>query len=203
MPKKFSNADYCQIYRIPESTLRGLREKGADPSDARTVFAALRKTTRKPDTWREFFSGGDGEEDSKEFWQKREIQEKVRKLELANALVEGEQFLREDVDAANMQLGTAFKLALMEAQSQLPPQLAGLDEAGVERVLTAEFRRILGNMSDLSSALWNKIREKYEKGESESDPGSGDGSNEAEPGPKRKRVVRGKRSAGARSRAEH
>lgn len=203
MPKKFTNADYCQIYRLAESTLRGLREKGADPSDARTVFAALRKTTRKPDTWREFFSGGDGEEDTKEFWQKREIQEKVRKLELANALAEGEQFLREDVDAANMQLGTAFKLALLEAQAQLPPQLAGLDEAGVDQVLAAEFRRILGNMSDLSSALWNKIREKYEKGEGESDTEPSGGGDEAQPGPKRKRVVRGKREAGARSRAKH
>lgn len=186
--RHISDEDFARIYKIPEATLRGLRAKGGDPSDARTIFALLRKTTRKPDTWIDFFKE---DEDSPEYWKKEKEKETVRGLRLKNALAEGEQYRREDVDAAKMQLGSAFKLALMEARAQLPPQLAGLDESGVDRILDAEIRKILANLSDLESATWNQIREKYARGEENSQPGGG--SDAPEPGSNGKPVVPRKR----------
>lgn len=183
-----TDADFARIYRLPEGTLRGMKAKGADPSDARTILSLLRKTSRKPDTWADFFKE---DEDSPEYWKKEKEKETVRGLRLKNALAEGEQYRREDVDAAKMQLGSAFKLALMEARAQLPPQLAGLDEAKVDQILDAEFRKMLANLSDLESAMWNQIREKYARGEENSQPGGG--GDEAQPGPDRKPVVPRKR----------
>lgn len=192
--KTISDEIFASIYKVPEATLRGIRAKGGDPWDARSIVSLLRKTTRKPDTWVDFFKE---DEDSPEYWKKEKEKETVRGLRLKNSLAEGEQFKREDVDAATMQLGSAFKLALMEARAQLPPQLAGLDEAGVDRILDAEIRKILTNLSDLGSALWNQIREKYARGEDNSQPG--DGSDAAQPGPNSQRLVSRKRAAGSGS----
>lgn len=169
-----TDAQWQDIYKLPPQTLRGLKAKGGDPADARTMFAKLRETSRKPDTWREYFAE---DEDSTEYWKREKEKEQVRGLRLKNSLTEGEQFRREDVDAAKMALGSAFKLALMEAQAQLPPQLAGLDEAGVEAVISAEFSKILGHLSDMSSAMWQSILKKYATDEDSQQGGSG---NEAE-----------------------
>ena len=190
---KITEAQFLEIYKLPSQTLRGLKAKGGDPEDARTIFALLRQTTRKPDSWREFFAE---DEDSAEYWKKEKEKETVRGLRLKNSLTEGEQFRREDVDAAKMALGSAFKLALMEAQSQMPPQLAGLDEAGVEKILSEGFAKILGQLSDLSSSMWQSILKKYANDE-DSQPGGG--GHEAESAHAGKPVVSRKRAAGSRS----
>jgi hypothetical protein len=196
--RDFSDEELGFLYRLPNGTLRGLKSKGCDPTDARSVVAAIRKSTRKPDEWREFFEGED--ETSHEYWKKEETREKVKKLQLSNSLAEGEQYKREDVDAAKMALGSAFKLSLMEAKATLPPQLTGLTEAEIEKVLDDVFRNTLQNMSDLQSQLWTQIRDKYarsdDNGPDTEQGGSGDA---AKPGSNRKPVVPRKRKAGAGS----
>jgi len=195
--RDFNDEELCFLYKLPTQTLRGIRNKGGDLTDARSVVGMIRKTTRKPDTWRDFFEAED--ETSHEYWKKEETKEKVKKLALANSLAEGEQFKREDVDGAKLALGSAFKLSLMEAKATLPPQLVGLTEAEIEKLLDAVFRKTLENMSDMSSTLWTQIIQKYARDEDgETDTGKSDGGNAPEPGPDGKRVVPRKRAAGSR-----
>lgn len=199
--RDFNDEELCFIYKLPTQTLRGIRNKGGDLTDARSVVGMIRKTTRKPDTWRDFFESED--ETSHEYWKKEETKEKVKKLALANSLAEGEQFKREDVDAAKLALGSAFKLSLMEAKATLPPQLVGLTEAEIEKLLDGVFRKTLENMSDMSSVLWTQIIEKYARNEdSEADTGAGGSSDASQSGPDGKRVVPRKRAAGPRASAE-
>lgn len=199
--RDFSDEELGFLYRLPNGTLRGLKSKGCDVTDARSVVGAIRKSTRKPDEWREFFEGED--ETSHEYWKKEETREKVKKLQLANSLAEGEQYKREDVDAAKMALGSAFKLSLMEAKATLPPQLTGLTESEIEKVLDDVFRKTLENMSDLQSQLWTQIRDKYARGDDTgSDIEQGGGGDAAKPGPVGQRVVPRKRAASSRARAE-
>ena len=201
-PREFTDEELCFLYRLPTQTLRGIRNKGGDVTDARSVLALIRKSTRKPDTWRDFFEGED--ETSHEFWKKEETKEKVDKLRLQNSLIRGEQYRAEDVDAAKLALGSAFKLGLMEAKSTLPPQLVGLTEAEIEKLLDAVFRKSLENMSDLQSQMWTQIREKYARSDDNtgSDTEQGGGGDEAKPGPVGKRLVSRKRQAGSGSSSE-
>ena len=201
-PRDFSDEELCFLYRLPTQTLRGVRNKGGDVTDARSVIALIRKSTRKPDTWRDFFEGED--ETSHEYWKKEETKEKVEKLRLQNSLIRGEQYKAEDVDAAKLALGSAFKLALMEAKSTLPPQLVGLTESEIEKLLDAVFRKTLENMSDLQSQMWTQIREKYARGDDNAgqDSEQGGGGNAAKPGPDSKRLVPRKRKTGSGSSAE-
>ena len=94
---------------------------------------------------------------------RRKLAAESERIEFANAVARGEFFPREDVDAANMQLGTAFKLAIAEAKATWPPQLAGLDEVGIDKRLDETFRVMLTNLSDLESALWQEVSAKCAK----------------------------------------
>jgi len=139
-----------------------MKARGADPSDARTVFAALRETTRKPDAWRDFFETGD--QDSHDYWKKEKTKEEVERLRLANAKSAGDMFDRVDGEAVMVSWASALNLALAELKATLPPQMAGLDEASVEVRLDEEFRKLQENLSDLESQLWQKVYDKYRTG---------------------------------------
>lgn len=194
----------AEIHRISHTKLAQYHQQGVDVWDSRAVVKKLWSQRSKPPEWASLIDDLTAEDEtSHEYWKKEETKEKVNKLRLQNSLIEGEQFKREDVDAATMALGSAFKLALMEAKSVLPPQLVGLNEAEIEKLLDGVFRRTLENMSDLSSSAWTQIKEKYARGEDAGqDSGPGGTGNATEPGSNGKPVVPRKRSAGSRTRAE-
>ena len=202
--KEISIRNLAEIHRISDVKLGQYANQGVDIWDSRAVIKKLWTQRVKPPEWTALFDELTAEDESShEYWKKEETKEKVNKLRLQNSLIEGEQFKREDVDAATMALGSAFKLALMEAKSVLPPQLVGLTEAEIEKLLDGVFRRTLENMSDLSSSTWTQIKEKYARGEDAGqDSGPGGTGNATEPGSNGKSVVPRKRKAGSRTRAE-
>lgn len=196
--KSISIRNLAEIHRISDVKLGEYHAQGCDVWDSRAVVRKIWFQRQKPPEWRALFDELTKEdENSHDYWKKEETKEKVNKLRLQNSLIEGEQFRREDVDAATMALGSAFKLALMEAKSTLPPQLVGLTEAEIEKLLDAVFRKTLEDLSDLSSAMWNQIKAKYANNDDGSDSGSGGAGDASKPGPKRKRVVSRQREAGA------
>lgn len=202
--KEISIRNLAEIHRVSDVILGKYQAQGVDIWDTRAVFKKLWSQRTKPPEWRELIHELTAEDESShEYWKKEETKERVKKLQLANSLAEGEQFKREDTDAANMALGSAFKLALMEAKATLPPQLVGLTEAEIEKLLDGVFRKTLENMSDLRSQLWTQIKDKYARGEDARqdsiESGSGDA---AKPGPDGKQVVPRKRKAGAGSSPE-
>jgi hypothetical protein len=202
--KEISIRNLAEIHRISDVKLGQYANQGVDIWDSRAVIRKLWTQRVKPPEWTVLFDELTAEDESShEYWKKEETKEKVNKLRLQNSLIEGEQFKREDVDAATMALGSAFKLALMEAKSVLPPQLVGLTEAEIEKLLDGVFRRTLENMSDLSSSTWTQIKEKYARGEDAGqDSGPGGTGNATEPGSNGKPVVSRKRASGSRTRAQ-
>ena len=202
--KEISIRNLADIHRISDVKLGKYQAEGVDIWDSRAVVKKLWNQRTKPPEWQELIGELTSEDEtSHEYWKKEETREKVKKLQLSNSLAEGEQYKREDVDAAKMALGSAFKLSLMEAKATLPPQLTGLTEAEIEKVLDDIFRNTLENMSDLQSQLWTQIRDKYarsdDNGPDTEQGGSGDA---AKPGSNRKPVVPRKRKAGAGSSPE-
>lgn len=202
--KEISIRNLAEIHRISDVKLGQYANQGVDIWDTRAVVKKLWHQRLKPPEWTALLDELTAEDESShEYWKKEETKEKVNKLRLQNSLIEGEQFKREDVDAATMALGSAFKLALMEAKSVLPPQLVGLTEAEIEKLLDGVFRRTLENMSDLSSSTWTQIKEKYARGEDAGqDSGPGGTGNATEPGSNGKQVVPRKRAPGSRTRAQ-
>lgn len=197
--KELTIRNLADIYRISDVKLGQYQHQGVDIKDAREVVKKIWHQRSKPPEWQDTISNLTAEDEgSHEYWKKEETKEKVNKLRLQNSLIEGEQFKREDVDAATMALGGAFKLALMEAKAVLPPQLVGLTEAEIEKLLDGVFRRTLENMSDLSSSTWAQIKEKYARGEDAGqDSGSGSAGDATKPGSNGKSMVPRKRATSA------
>lgn len=201
--KEVSIRTLAEIYRISDVKLGQYQKQGVDIWDAREVIRKMWNQRTKPPEWAEVISALAAEDEtSHEYWKREETKEKVNKLRLQNSLIEGEQFKREDVDAATMALGSAFKLALMEAKSTLPPQLVGLTEAEIEKLLDAVFRKTLSDLSDLSSTAWTQIKAKYANSDDRQDSGSGGAGDASKPGPDGKPVVQRQRKAGSGASAE-
>lgn len=132
------------------------------------MFKALIDSTRKPDSWKEFFETPD--QDSHDYWKKEKTKEEVERLRLANAKSAGDMFDRVDGESVMVSWASALNLALAEMRATLPPQIAGLDEASVEARLEEEFRKMQENLSDLESQLWQKVYDKYRTGIEEAPP---------------------------------
>jgi hypothetical protein len=200
--KGISIRQLAEIHRISSVHLAKYQSQNVDIWDSRAVVRKLWKGRTKPPEWQELIDELTTEDESShEYWKKEETKERVKKLQLANSLAEGEQFKREDTDAANMALGSAFKLSLMEAKATLPPQLVGLAEAEIEKLLDSVFRKMLEDMSDLGSQLWTQIKDKYARGEDAGpDPIAGGSGDAPQPGSNGKPVVPRKRAARSRAR---
>lgn len=173
---------YAEIYHLSESLLSRWRKDGVDLDDSREVFRKLWNSRTSAPEWTSLLDElrADLNATSEKFWRREKVRAEAQRIELANGLTRGEQMKREDVDAANMALGSAFKLATAEAQSVLPPQLVGLAEAEIEKALAATFRKMLGNLADLESTLWSNVLAKYQNA------GDRDGES-VEPAPKKAR----------------
>ena len=170
-----SEEQLAAVYRVPLGTLRSMRTRGCDPTDARTVFAMLMKTTRKPDQWKDFFASED--EDSHEYWKREKTKEEVEGLRLKNSKAAGEMFDRVDGDRIMQQIAAAFKLGLSHRRGTSPQMLAGKDEAWIAEWTEEEDQKLLEELSDLGSALWKEVFDSY----ATSDVGNNNGSPKAAP----------------------
>ena len=186
--------ELAAFWRVPIGTMRGWKTKGADPKDPRQVFTLLRKTTRKPDMWREVFETDD--EDSHEFWKKEKDKEAAISLRLKNEKARGEVFERDDGEAVQSAWGSALVLAITERRGTEPQLLAGKDEAWIAEYMEEKDRRMLAELSDLESGLWQQVYEKYATGETSSDEEKG-GAYPPQGKADGKRVVRRKRQSGS------
>lgn len=188
------------LYRVPVQTLSSMRQRGCDVMDARDFFRALMKTTRKPDEWREFFAEAD--DDSHEHWKKQKTKEEVERLRLINAKAGGEMFDRADGERIQEAWGSALNLALAERQATAPQLLAGKDESWIADWFEEENRKVRENLSDLESALWAQVYERYAKTEDTSPDDEAGGKRPTQAKKDGKRVVRGKRQPGSGSNAK-
>jgi len=177
-------------YRVPRGTLRSMRQRGCDITDARDVFRMLKRTTRKPDEWKEFFGEDD---DSHEYWKREKTKEEVEGLRLKNAKVAGEMFDKADGDKVQDAWATALKLALTERVATFPQLMAGKDEAWIADFVEAEDRKLLTELSDLESGLWREVFDKYAAVEGTSADEAAGGDDKAAGKAHGKRVVRQKR----------
>ena len=154
-----SEHQLAEVYHLPVGTLRSMRQRGADVTDARSVFAMLMKTTRKPDEWKDFFASED--EDSHEYWKREKTKEEVEGLRLKNAKAAGEMFDRADGEKVKEQVAAAFKIGLAERRGTAPQILAGKEEAWISKWMDDADHELLTNLSDLESALWKEVFDQY------------------------------------------
>lgn len=66
----------------------------------------------------------------------------------------GELIAKAKSDADAYAAGMAVRMALMTLSSTLPPHLAGMNEAAIQKALRAEFRRMLEAVADGTLDLW-------------------------------------------------
>jgi len=170
-----------------------MRQRGCDIEDARSVFRMLMRTTRKPDEWKDFFAE---DEDSHEYWKREKTKEEVEGLRLKNAKAAGEMFDRVDGDRIQEQASAALRLALLERRGTAPQLLAGKEEAWISDWFDREDHKMLEDLSDLESGLWEEVFEKYAATSDDATKGQG---TEAKAPKNGKRVVRGKRASGSGS----
>lgn len=187
------------IYHLPLGTLRAMRQRGCDIFDAREVVAMLSKTTRKPDEWKGFFEDND---DSHEHWKKAKTKEEVERLRLINSKASGEMFDKSDGERIQEAWASALQLALMERQATAPQMLAGKDEAWIADWIEEENRKILEQLSDLESGLWEQVYDNYAQDESSPTDEETGGKPKAQAQADGQRMVRAKRKSGSGSDTE-
>lgn len=178
----------AKLHHVAESILSRWQKQGIDIYDSRAVCLKVWNARKTAPEWSETIDAmrSDLDEGSERYWRREKLKRETEKLQLHNDLASGEQYKRADVDAANLALGSAFKLALSESESVLPPQLVGLSEAEIEKVLRDMNRKLLTDLSDMQSGLWQGILAKYRE---TSRPDEGSESND-KPKPARKMAKR-------------
>ena len=81
--------------------------------------------------------------------------------ETALAKAKGESFDRKDGESVMAAIASALTLRLTEFQAMIPPQLEGLDAAGIEVIIGAELRKVREDLADLESELWTRVYANY------------------------------------------
>jgi hypothetical protein len=145
------------VYRVTEATLKGIRQRGVDIFDAREFYAAMRKTGRKPEEWKEVF---EVDEENHEHWKLQKTKEEVESLRLRNAKAAGQMFDKSDGERIQEAWASALKSKLAERRATAPPVLAGKDEAAIYSWFEREDDELLTELSDLESGLWRQVDEK-------------------------------------------
>ena len=184
----------ADLYRLPLGTIRLLRQRGCDIYDARDVVKFLKRTARKPSEWKDFFEEGD---DSHEYWKREKTKQEVEGLRLKNAKVSGEMFDKLDGESVQDAWAAALKIKLAERRATYPQLMAGKAEAWIADFVESEDRKMLEELSDLESGLWEQVFEKYASVEGTPADVAEGGNVEAASKTKRKRVVRSKRESGS------
>jgi hypothetical protein len=180
----------AMVYRMTENTLKGIRQRGVDVTDAREVFKALRETARKPVEWREFF---EVDSDNHEHWKLQKTKEEVEALRLKNAKLSGQMFDKSDGEKIQEAWAAALKTKLAERRTTAPPTLAGKDEGSIYQWFELEDDKLLTELSDLESGLWKQVDEKNMEVEESSVDDEASGGTETASKGKRKSMVRQKR----------
>lgn len=198
--KKFNSSELAAIYKISPNNLRTMSAKGVDIHDAREVVKDIKASSRKPESWAEFFTNPD--DDSHEYWKLCKTREEVERLRLMNAKASGEMFDRADGERVQNAWASALNLALAERQATAPQLLAGKDEAWIADWIEDENRKLLEQLSDLESGLWEQVYDNYADNEgTPTDEAEGE-QPKAKAKANRKRMVRRERQSGSGVNAE-
>lgn len=105
----------------------------------------------------------DGE--SHEHFKKVKTQAECERSRLQNARMAGEVFDRADGDRIQSPWASALKLALAERRATAPQVLAGKDEASIADCFDSQDHRLLADLSNLESSLWNQVLASYGEAE--------------------------------------
>lgn len=196
------------IHKVSFSHLAKWAAEGVDVRDTRELVKKIWSLRTKPPEWVEAFSKAAEDEDDNthEGWKKRKTMAEARLKETQLAKAQGDSFDRKDGEAVMASWIAALALAHVEMEAMLPPQLEGLDAAGIQERIKSEFRKVRSQLSDLSSVLWEKVYENYASGNSgyaaTPDDAEGGPTGQAAAEPDSEPVVRKARKAGSRSGSE-
>jgi hypothetical protein len=164
----------AEIYKVSDLHLSKWGKEGVDLRDCRQVVAKIWTLRKKPPEWIDTFTKlakGD-DPDTHESLKKEKTAEEVKRLKIANAKSEGDSFDRKDGESVMAAIASALNLRLTEFQAMIPPQLEGLDAAGIEVIVGNELRKVRDDLADLESELWTRVYENYipAKTEAPADP---------------------------------
>ena len=197
--------DLEEIHRVSFGHLAKWEKEGVNVRDTRQVVAKIWNLQRKPPERVEAFTRlAEGEsDDTHEGWKKKKTMAEVALKEVALAKARGDTFDRADGEQVMASWIAALNLALIELQAMIPPQLEGLDAAGIEIRIGAEIQKIRENLGNLNSELWNNVYDNYLSGHEEpSADEAGGGNRKATAKTERVKVVRKKREASPRAGTE-
>jgi hypothetical protein len=79
------------------------------------------------------------------------ITAETRRIEFAHDVESGKFVPAHLIEGDGLKIGHAIRSTLDQLTQQLPPQLAGQDAGAIQKILRAEFRRALENLSNYQS----------------------------------------------------
>lgn len=192
------------IHKIDYGLLGQWQKAGVDIESSVEVAMRAIKSRTPPTEWIKVkdLLTQEADTDSHEYWKREKTKEEVERLRLMNSKAGGEMFDRSDGERIQEAWGSALNLALAERQATAPQLLAGKDEAWIADWFEEENRKIRENLSDLESALWQQVYERYAKTEESSTDGETGGKRPTQAKKDGKRMVRGKRQSGSGTNAK-
>lgn len=148
----------AELFDVPLKTLAGWKEKGVDICSPRMVARHIYSSSRRPKSW-EVIERGESEEPSREAKLAAEIRKltleadaKQRMLEILDA-----DFLpNEIVEEQQRKIAFVVNAFTRAAISELPPLVAGLTPAKVERVIADWVGPWVARLKDESDAVWTE-----------------------------------------------
>lgn len=163
MPSNFSLVDLEAIHHVSNSVLSRYRREGIDVHDSRSIVEKIFSLRVKPPEWIATFDAiaGPADSNSTHYQRLRKLKAEAVKIELHNDRAKGDSYAKADCEAIQLAWSAALNLGFTEMLAMLPPQLAGLDESGLEKRLSEEFRKLQTHLSDLESELWEKIYQQF------------------------------------------
>ena len=161
--KKLPLRDLADIHGIDFGLLGKWQKDGVNISDSTEIAIRAIKSRTPPAEWIKVKDClvQDADEDSHEYWKKAKTKEEVERLRLANSKAAGEMFERADGERIQDAWASALNLAISERGVTAPQVLAGKDEAWIADWFEAEDRRMMEQLSDLESGLWEQVYENY------------------------------------------
>ena len=135
-------ADLSKKHGVSRQSLRDWRDKeGVDLSNE-SALAARVATSRNRGSSADITAA-----------RLKKLEAETRRIEHAFAVESGKFVCAASVKSEGHLIGQAFRLAIDQSATQLPPMLAGHDAGEILKILRREFRRTLQSLSDHPTSI--------------------------------------------------
>lgn len=138
--------EYASIYRVSERTIKRWWAKGYPLDNREATLALIGGQKHAPEAVKKAAPSTSSKD--------RKLELECQKLELDIAIRRGEHTPNEQIRADMARIATATRSELMRLNNDLPGVLAGKGEAEIKKDLTEKFDKVLANLSDAFSSLY-------------------------------------------------